>query len=437
MTTLKPAEGGRWVAGRHVPGAVDPLAGRTCWACPPSTGSARCAGRRWRVGRGGGAARPGASAQARCVLRALARRRTVRWLGEAPSALPGPWFGGMRFPRRRGGSALGADFGFARWTLPEVLVWREGRAWRWRPSPPRSPAARTWCARGWRGWRVLPGGVPPPERGRAWRCGCPVSRADFEGRVERARGANCRSGALQKVVLARAVEVEGRRPSTWWTCWPGCASRTRAAPPSSSGAPDGTAFLGATPETLCRVEGRGWRRRRWRARGAGAGRGAGGQRQGSARARGGGALHPRGAAGRWPRGSTADAEPALLAPEERGAPAHRHPRRAAAGASRRRSWSRRCTRRRRWAARPRERALGFLRRARGAGPGLVRGAGGLGRARAGAPDGGAALGAGAGLAGAALRGRGHRGGLQRRGRVARDGDEEPGDAAALSEAGDV
>ncbi|MFY0576424.1 isochorismate synthase [Cystobacter fuscus] len=80
-------------------------------------------------------------------------------------------------------------------------------------------------------------------------------RPDFEARVERAVEA-IRAGNLLKVVLARAVEVEAEhdfdRVDT--------LARLREQNPRCATflfqAPDGTAFLGATPETLCRLEGR-------------------------------------------------------------------------------------------------------------------------------------------------------------------------------------
>jgi isochorismate synthase len=81
------------------------------------------------------------------------------------------------------------------------------------------------------------------------------SRPDFEGRVERAVE-TISSGGLQKVVLARAVEVEGERSFNVVEV----LARLREQNPRCATflfrAPDGTAFLGATPETLCRWEGR-------------------------------------------------------------------------------------------------------------------------------------------------------------------------------------
>jgi isochorismate synthase len=80
------------------------------------------------------------------------------------------------------------------------------------------------------------------------------SRSDFEGRVERAVE-TIAAGHLSKVVMARAVEVVGERAFNWTEV----LARLREQNPRCATflfrAPDGSAFLGATPETLCRLEG--------------------------------------------------------------------------------------------------------------------------------------------------------------------------------------
>src|SRR5688572_27720183 len=125
MTTLGRADGGRWVAGTLSLPAVDPLAGAEVLG-EPSVYWERPLAQEAMAGWGEVASvEAGSGARAQVVLRELSAPDSVRWLGEAPSALPGPWFGGMRFSAAGGDVGWGA-FGFGRWTLPEVMVWREG-----------------------------------------------------------------------------------------------------------------------------------------------------------------------------------------------------------------------------------------------------------------------------------------------------------------------
>ncbi|HYO57358.1 isochorismate synthase [Archangium sp.] len=234
--------------------AVDPLAGAEVLGEPSVYWERPLAG---EASAGWGevvSVEAGSVSRAQAVLRELSAPDSVGWLGEAPSALPGPWFGGMRFSAGGGDEGWGA-FGFGRWTLPEVVVWREGPelvAAAFAPAGPgaedvvRSRLARVGAA--------FPAGYRH-SRGGAQALRLTSSRPDFERRVERALE-TINAGGLQKVVLARAVEVEGERAFERVDV----LARLREQNPRCATflfrAPDGTAFLGATPETLCRVDGR-------------------------------------------------------------------------------------------------------------------------------------------------------------------------------------
>jgi isochorismate synthase len=234
--------------------AVDPLAGAEVLGEPSIYWERPIA--QEAVAGWGEAAAVGArsSAQAQAVLKALSAPDSVRWLGEAPASLPGPWFGGMRFSTAGGDEGWG-PFGFGRWTLPEVVVWREGTGLVVAAFAPEGPAAEDLVrSRLARVGAVFPAGYCHPSA-RLQTLRLNSSRRDFEGRVERAVE-TISAGGLQKVVLARAVEVEGERT---FDCVDVLARLREQNPRCATfliRASDGTAFLGATPETLCRVEGR-------------------------------------------------------------------------------------------------------------------------------------------------------------------------------------
>lgn len=254
MKLPKLAEAECWVAGvRPLPG-VDPLVGAEVLGAPwvywerPLTQEAV-------AGWGEAAVRQAHSAaQAREVLEELGSRSKVQWLDNAPEALPGPWFGGMRFSDQ-GGDAEWAAFGLGRWTLPEVLVWREGGGLMAAAFVPESPdAAELVRLRLEHVAKAFPGGYRS-----AGRSSQPLqqssSRPDFEASVKRALGA-ITAGQMQKVVLARAVEVVGERAFDWTETLARLREQNAHCTTFLFRAPDGAAFLGATPETLCRLEGR-------------------------------------------------------------------------------------------------------------------------------------------------------------------------------------
>ncbi len=235
MTTLVPAEGDRWVAGVVALAAVDPLAGAEVLG-EPSVYWERPLAREAVAGWGEAAAVEARSAaQAQAVLKALSAPASVRWLGEAPVALPGPWFGGMRFV----GSGCGTRAG-----CPSASVGGRCRRW-WCGARARSLRGGGLRARGpgsrGRGALAAGAGARRPSRrptairgGGPQRCGCPrrgrTSRGGWSARWRRSP-----PGASRRWCWRGRWRWRASAPSMWWTCWPGCASRTRAAPPSSSG----------------------------------------------------------------------------------------------------------------------------------------------------------------------------------------------------------
>lgn len=255
MTTHTPVERQRLVAGSISLAAVDPLAGADVLGVPsvywerPSSQEA-VAG--WGEADGVEARN---AAEALEVLAGLGARGQLRWLGEVPQGMPGPWFGGMRFASARLHDLGWSAHGFSRWVLPEVLVWRSGKnvsavafapAGRGGEDAVRSRLERVRAAFPKHHREPLGGAVALEQSG---------SRPHFEALVNRAVEA-IEQGHLQKVVLARAVDVEGSREFELVDV----LARLRGQNPRCATflfrAPDGTAFLGSTPETLCRVQGR-------------------------------------------------------------------------------------------------------------------------------------------------------------------------------------
>ncbi len=142
---------------------------------------------------------------------------------ELPEEVDGRWVGGVSFDRQ-GGAGLWAGFPAQRW----LKVSPNARA-----HEPGSAAARV---------KAAPGGAAPSGR-----------RQDWSERVRRALE-EIRAGRLRKVVLARAIDLDGQFDPTEVVArlsrrFPSCC--TFALPGL-----DGSTFVGATPETLFRLEGR-------------------------------------------------------------------------------------------------------------------------------------------------------------------------------------
>ncbi|MFL5343432.1 MAG: isochorismate synthase MenF [Hyalangium sp.] len=255
MTTLNPAKGQRWVAGMMVLASTDPLAGANLLGVPAFYWE-RPLAQEAIAGWGEAAVMEAhSSVQATEVLGTLASQVEVRWLGEAPAQLPGPWFGGMRFASTAPTDADWKAHGFARWTLPEVLAWRVDKGVAVAAFAPEEAGGEDLVrSRLERVRASFPVDYRHPQGGVV-ALELSSSREDFEARVNRALEA-ISAGRLQKVVMARSVEVEGSRPFDLVEV----LTRLREQNPRCATflfrAPGGVAFLGATPETLCRVEGR-------------------------------------------------------------------------------------------------------------------------------------------------------------------------------------
>jgi salicylate biosynthesis isochorismate synthase/menaquinone-specific isochorismate synthase len=256
MTTYNPAKGQRWVAKMMVLASADPLAGASLLGVPTFYWE-RPLAQEAIAGWGEAAVMEARGAdEATEVLGTLASRVQIRWLGEAPQGLPGPWFGGMRFAATSPSDEDWKAHGFARWTMPELLAWRttsQGVAVA-AFAPEEGGGEDLVCSRLEKVRNTFPAKYRHPQGGPV-ALTLSSSREDFEARVDRALEA-ISAGRLQKVVMARAVEAEGSRPFDLVDV----LSRLREQNPRCVTflfrAPGGVAFLGATPETLCRVDGR-------------------------------------------------------------------------------------------------------------------------------------------------------------------------------------
>ena len=164
-----------------------------------------------------------------------------------PDGVPGPWLGAASF-----GGSLGPDWaGFApvQFRLPALLAWsaagRHYLAAFGDDAIRRLDAARRRADQD----RPPPAAAHPAVR----RLADAGERKRWTALVNRALAA-IRSGALHKVVLARAIEVEADAPldpaallAALETQYPTCRGfLIRGA---------NAVFLGATPELLCRVDG--------------------------------------------------------------------------------------------------------------------------------------------------------------------------------------
>jgi salicylate biosynthesis isochorismate synthase len=255
MTTLNPAKGQRWVARMMTVAAADPLAGASLLGAPSIYWERPL--EQEAVAGWGEAAVMGArsAAEAAEVLGTLASQVEVRWLGEIPEWVPGPWFGGMRFASAVASDACWEAHGFARWTLPELLVWRVSKGVAVAAFAPEEVGGEDLVRSRLERVRAnFPTGYQHP-RGEPVSLKLSSSREDFEARVGRALEAIA-SGRLQKVVMARAVEAQGPRPFELVDILARLREQNPRCVTFLFRAPGGAAFLGATPETLCRVEGR-------------------------------------------------------------------------------------------------------------------------------------------------------------------------------------
>ena len=167
-----------------------------------------------------------------------------------PAGAPGPWLGAAAFDGRVGPSWAG--FAAQRWVLPALLSWSVNGRHFLATFGAGSLARRALDdARRDLSTRAP---VEEPVSHSAHLVDDPGARGRWDLLVARALR-EIGSGALDKVVLARSIEVEADHQLD-----PGAiAAALRERHPSCRTfvvRGDGAAFVGATPEVLCRVEGR-------------------------------------------------------------------------------------------------------------------------------------------------------------------------------------
>ena len=255
MSTHNPAKGQRWVAGMMTLASADPLAGASLLGVPTLYWE-RPLDQVAIAGWGEAAVMEAHSAaESAEVLATLPSRLQVRWLDKAPPQLPGPWFGGMRFASTAPTDADWKALGHARWTLPELLVWRVDKGLAVAAFAPEDAGGEDLVrSRLERVRTSFPSGYRHP-RGESVALELSSSREGFEARVERALEA-IGSGRLQKVVMARSVEADGPRPFDLVDVLARLREQNPRCVTFLFRAPGDVAFVGATPETLCRVDGR-------------------------------------------------------------------------------------------------------------------------------------------------------------------------------------
>lgn len=168
----------------------------------------------------------------------------VRWLESPAAAAPGPWFGGWAFDAARPWAGFDAE----RWVLPEVLAWWDGRqAWTAAFGPEGATVEALER-------RLAAVHEVEPFTGVLNSRRMNDEPARWNSMMAEALGA-IRAGAFDKVVLARVIELEAERE------WPERAvlKALEARHPQCwtflVRGRDGRAFVGASPETLCEVQG--------------------------------------------------------------------------------------------------------------------------------------------------------------------------------------
>jgi salicylate biosynthesis isochorismate synthase/menaquinone-specific isochorismate synthase len=187
---------------------------------------------------------------------AAAARSTVRVTDE-PIAPPAPWFCGFSFDGAAPRDAWWESFPAARAFIPRLLLAeREGRA---SLTAFEQVGADGEAAAQLRAETSLQAALTgrPPAPGLETHPGRVEVREDaaaWEALVERALAA-LRSGMLRKVVLARPLDLAAEGPFDVDQALARAAAAEGAVVFAVRG-PDGTTFLGASPERLVRVQGR-------------------------------------------------------------------------------------------------------------------------------------------------------------------------------------
>ncbi len=174
--------------------------------------------------------------------------------GDLPEGLPGPWFGAAAFDGTAGPEWRG--FAPLRFTLPSLLAWSEGgrhflAGFGDGAEARLDDARRKLEARQQDAGAGDPGAAPSISARRLRR---PDDRARWDALVARALQAIA-AGSLHKVVLARAVDVEARAEIDTSALLAALEARYPACRAFLVRGEKGSAFLGATPEVLCRIDG--------------------------------------------------------------------------------------------------------------------------------------------------------------------------------------
>lgn len=153
------------------------------------------------------------------------------WVDGPPPLPPGPWFGGWTFA------------GVERWVLPRVLGWwKDGRTW---AAAFGDDGAQALCALTQADPVMqVPTAITAKGDRAAW------------ARMISAALERIAAGGLSKVVLARRLQVTAQAPFEERRILKVLEARYPACRSFLLRQEDGAAFVGATPETLCRIRGR-------------------------------------------------------------------------------------------------------------------------------------------------------------------------------------
>src|SRR5712671_1577522 len=189
------------------------------------------------------------------LLGAMSRADGIAWLDGAADARPrppGPWFGAVAFDPTR---AAWSGFAPVRFAAPRLLVWDDGGRRHVATFAPEGEETRGALQAALDGARRALDEPPAPERDLPARSRAPVfhdGRARWEALVELALE-RIRAGELSKVVVARTVDVPAAPAVEVLT-----AHLERAYPQCRTfhlAGDGGGAFVGATPESFCSLEG--------------------------------------------------------------------------------------------------------------------------------------------------------------------------------------
>lgn len=189
------------------------------------------------------------------LLGALSRTDGVSWLdgpADARPRPPGPWFGAIAFDPSR---PAWSGFAPVRFAAPRLLVWEQGGRRHVATFAAEGEETRGALQAALDGARRALDEPPAPERDLPARSRAPVfqdGRARWEALVDLALE-RIRAGELSKVVVARTVDVPAALAAEVLA-----AHLERAYPQCRTfhlAGDGGGAFVGATPESFCSLEG--------------------------------------------------------------------------------------------------------------------------------------------------------------------------------------